>query len=133
MMQVAVAYLDRNFGENELNIVVVGQADFSQPLCQLIFCRRKGVSGVIVKGFGASEAGKSGFDGAQPGRQGWAHQGKTLVETRLFRIDAPEVGDHLLEFRRYDFVVFHLDVNSLDAASFGITYIDVARALVKQL
>src|SRR5271155_6054340 len=83
MMQVAVPYLDGYFGENELNVVVVGHADFSQPLCQFIFCWRKGDSGVIVKGLRAPETRKSCFDRAESGGQGRADQGEALVEARL--------------------------------------------------
>ena len=63
MMQVAVPYLDGYFGKNELNVVVVGHAYFSQPLCQLISCWGKGVGGVLVKGFRAPEPGKPGSTG----------------------------------------------------------------------
>src|SRR5580704_2434669 len=132
MMQVAVPYLDGYFGKNELNVVLICYAYFSQPLCQLIFCWRKGVSGVIVKGFRAPEPGKPSFDRAQFRRQCWAHQREALVETRLFRIEASEVGDYFLEFCQCNFVVFDLDVNPLDPVGVRVTNIDVAGALVKE-
>lgn len=51
----------------------------------------------------------------------------------MFRIEAPEASDYFLEFCRCNFVVFDLDVNTLDPVGVRVTNIDVTGTLVKQL